>query len=119
MTKREIAELLSRAEVAKVADKLAEDIEWNMFEESMSVKGKNEVIEFAEKTFAYFQTVETKFETTGVIGGDDKIAIYGTAEFIRDDKTVNRVNSCDVYEFDGNGYVSKINSYCNSEKTGK
>lgn len=116
MTKREIAELLSGADFGKVKDELAENIEWNMYEEPTFIKGKQAVIEFADKVKEYFKSITTNFETTGVIEDDNKIAIYGKAEFIRDGKTVNSVNSCDVYEFDEEGKVLTVNSYCNSEK---
>lgn len=44
------------------------------------------------------------------------IRIYGTAEFIRDGKTVNTVNSCDMYEFDADEKVIEVHSYCNSKR---
>lgn len=116
MTKREIAESLSGADFEQVKDKLAENIEWNMYEESNFIKDKQAVIEFSDKVKEYFQSITTNFETIGIIEGEDKIAIYGRAEFIRDGKTVNSVNSCDVYEFDADGKVFKVHSYCNSKK---
>jgi hypothetical protein len=36
--------------------------------------------------------------------------------FIRDGKTVAEVNACDVYEFDENGLITSIKSYCINEK---
>lgn len=116
MTKREIAELLSGADFEKVKDSLSDNIEWNMYEEPTFIKGKQAVIEFSDKVKEYFQSITTNFETTGVIEEENKIAIYGRAEFIRDGKIVNSVNSCDVYEFDSDGKVSKVHSYCNSKK---
>lgn len=119
MKKREIAESLSNGNFEKVADDLAENVEWNMYEESDFIKGKGAFIEFAEKIAGYFRSVETKFETTGTIEDENRVAVYGKAEFIRDGKTVNSVNSCDVYEFDGDGKVAKVHSYCNSERPEK
>lgn len=116
MTRKEIAGLLSNGNYEKVADEIAEDVEWNMYEESDFIKGKAAFIEFAEKVGAYFCSVTTKFETSGIIEDENSIAIYGKAEFIRDGKTVNSVNSCDVYQFDTDGKVSKIHSYCNSKR---
>lgn len=116
MTKREIAESLSAGNYEKVADKLADGIEWNMYEESDIIKGKPAFIEFSERIATYFRSITTKFKMDGIIEGENKIAIYGRAEFIRDGKTVNSVNSCDVYEFDADGKVSKVHSYCNSKK---
>lgn len=116
MTKREIAEALSAGNYEMAVVKIAEDVEWNMYEESDFIKGKQAFIEFAEKVGAYFRSVTTKFETAGVIEDENKIAIYGRAEFVRNGKTVNSVNSCDVYEFDADGNVLKVHSYCNSKK---
>ena len=116
MTKREIAESLSGADFEKVGDKLSENIEWNIYEESMFIKGRQAVIEFSDKVKEYFQTITTDFKTTGVIEDENKIVIYGQAEFIRDGEIINNVNSCDVYEFDADEKVSKVHSYCNSKK---
>lgn len=116
MTKREIAEALSAGDHEKVADKIGENVEWNMYEESDFVRGKAAFIAFAEKVGTYFRPITTKFETTGVIEDENKIAIYGTAAFIREGKLVNFVNSCDVYEFDAEGKVAKVHLYCNSKR---
>jgi len=87
-----------------------------MYEEADFVEGKQAFVEFSEKVGVYFRSVTTKFEVDGVIETENKIAIYGRAEFIRDGKTANKVNSCDVYEFDADGKVSKVHSYCNSKR---
>lgn len=115
MTKREIAESLSGAEFEKVKDKLSENIEWNIYEESMFIKGRQSVIEFSDKIREYFKSITTNFETTGIIEDENKIAIYGKAEFIKEGAIVNSINSCDVYEFDEDENVLKVHSYCNSE----
>jgi hypothetical protein len=116
MTKKEIAQSLSAGNYEKVADNLADNIEWNMYEEADFIKGKQAFVEFAEKVGAYFRSVTTKFEMDGIIEDENKIAIYGRAEFIRDGKTVNKINSCDVYEFDADGKVGKVHSFCNSKR---
>ncbi|MFZ1702222.1 MAG: nuclear transport factor 2 family protein [Pyrinomonadaceae bacterium] len=116
MTRGEIATALSSSQAASVAEHLAEDIEWNIFKESASHKGKRAVVEFANQILGYFGTVETRFTTTGMIEGADAIAIYGTAEFLKNGNLVNSVNSCDVYEFDESDRVIRINSYCNSAR---
>ena len=119
MKKLDIAKALAGGEHGKVADNLAENIEWNIYEEAYFFKGKQAVLEFAEKVGEYFRSITTKFELSGIIEDEHKIAIYGTAEFIRDGKTVNIIKSCDVYEFDADGKVSRVNSYCNSKKPEK
>ena len=44
--------------------------------------------------------------------GKDKIVVNGTAKFIRENETINFTQSCDIYEFDKDGNVEKITSYC-------
>ncbi len=83
----------------------------------MFIKGRHAVIEFSDKSKEYFQTVTTDFKTTGVVEDDNKIAIYGQAEFVRDGEIINNVNSCGVYEFDADGKVSKVHSCCSSKKS--
>lgn len=119
MTKKEIAKLFSGGDFAKIESSLSENIEWNIYENFQKLEGKKSVIEFAENVAQYFQSVTTKFEMFGIIEEDNKIAIYGHAEFIKEGKTVNRVNSCDIYEFDQDEKIIKIHSYCNSNKPNK
>jgi hypothetical protein len=113
---REIAQLFSGGKFAVVEDYLSEDIEWNIYEEQQFIAGKKQVIEFSRNIAAYFESVTTKFETFGIVEDNTRIAIYGRAEFIRGSKTVNTVNSCDVYEFNEAGLVAKVHSYCNSNR---
>lgn len=116
MTKIEVAKLFSGGDFEKVESNLSENIEWNIYEDFQKLEGKKSVIEFSKNVAQYFQSVTTKFEVFGIIEEDDKIAIYGQAEFIREGKTVNKVNSCDLYEFDQNEKIIKVHSYCNSNK---
>jgi hypothetical protein len=113
---REIAEFFSGGKFAEVEKYLSEDIVWNIYEEKTILTGKKSVIEFMKKTGEYFKTVTTKFETFGVLEDNDKVAIYGRAEFIRGAKTVNTVYSCDVYLFNPFGQIKKVHSYCNSNR---
>lgn len=54
MTKRRIAELLSGADFEKVRDKLSENIEWNMYEESEFIKGRQPLLSFPTKLKSIF-----------------------------------------------------------------
>lgn len=113
---REIAEHFSSGKFTEIEKYLSDDIVWNIYEEKQVLTGKKTVIEFMKKTGEYFKSVTTKFETFGVLEDNDKIAIYGRAEFIRGSKTVNTVYSCDVYIFNPFGQIKKIHSYCNSNR---
>ncbi len=115
-TSKEIAELFSSGKFAEVENYLTADVVWNIYEEKQVISGKPSVIAFMRKVGAYFTSTTTKFETFGVLEDDDKVAIYGRAEFIRGSQTINTVYSCDVYIFDGRGYIRKIHSYCNSNR---
>lgn len=117
MNKKEIATLFSGGKFDEVEMHLSENIEWNIYEELQSFKGRNDVMQFARSVVAYFKSVTTNFEVFGIIEEDNKIAIYGRATFIREGKTVNTVHSCDIYEFDNNEKIMKAYSYCNSIKS--
>ena len=112
----EIASSFSGGKFEEVADYIADDVEWNIYEEKMVVSGKSEVLKFCRSVAEYFKSVTTKFEMYGMVADDSKVSIYGRAEFIREGETVNIVHSCDVYEFDGEWKMLKIYSYCNSKQ---
>lgn len=113
---REIAEHFSSGKFAEIEKYLLDDIVWNIYEEKKVLTGKKPVTDFMKKTGEYFKSVTTKFETFGVLEDNDKVAIYGRAEFIRGSKTVNTVYSCDIYIFNPFGQVKKVHSYCNSNR---
>jgi hypothetical protein len=119
MKNKEIALSFSGGKFEEVANYIAENVEWNIYEEKTSIAGKNDVLKFCRSVAEYFNSVTTKFETFGVVADENKVAIYGRAEFIRESKTVNIVHSCDVYEFDVEGKMIKIYSYCNSQPIGE
>ena len=113
---REIAEHFSSGKFTEIEKYLSDDIVWNIYEEKKVLTGKKPIIEFMKKTGEYFKSLTTKFETFGVLEDNEKVAIYGRAEFIRGSKTVNTVYSCDVYIFNPFGQIKKVHSYCNSSK---
>lgn len=113
---KEIALLFSEGKFMEVEQYLSADIVWNVYEEKKVISGKQSVIDFMRKVGAYFNSITTKFETFGILEDGDKVAIYGRAEFIRGSKTINVVYSCDVYKFDGRGFIQKVHSYCNSNR---
>lgn len=113
---RDIAEHFSSGKFTEIEKYLSDDIVWNIYEEKKVLSGKKAVFEFMKKTGEYFTSVTTKFETFGVLEDNDKVAIYGRAEFIRGSKTVNTIYSCDIYIFNPFGQIKKVHSYCNSSR---
>ncbi len=113
---KHVATLFSGGKFEEAADDIAENIEWHIYEEKMQLNGKQEVLNFCKEVTKYFKSMTTNFENFGVVEGDAKVAIYGRAEFIRESERASVVYSCDIYEFNAEGKIAKIYSYCNSEK---
>ena len=111
MTKEQIAKAFSNGEFEKTYESIAENAEWIVIEEN-HFKGKQAILQNCEQVGAYFKSVTTNFKTFNVISDQNKVAVNGTAEFIRDDQRVSFVSACDIYEFDNNNKIRKITSYC-------
>jgi hypothetical protein len=114
MTNTAVAQLFSGGRFDEAKDRVAEQVEWQIYEEKMQLRGKAEVMDFCRSVAEYFKSITTNFEAYGLVADDTKVAIYGKAEFIRGGQTINTVHSCDIYEFDVDGNISRIYSYCNS-----
>ncbi|MBK8982025.1 MAG: nuclear transport factor 2 family protein [Ignavibacteria bacterium] len=108
---KEIALAFSNGKFESVYSGLSEDIIWNIAGER-TLSGKDEVTEYCNSVAEYFKSVTTDFKTYNVIVSDDKVAVNGKAEFIRDGKKISVVESCDVYEFDKEGMLHSVTSYC-------
>lgn len=111
MTKKEIAHQFSHGEFNSVIGFISENAVWTVVGENL-FDGREAIINNCDQVAAYFQSVETKFTTQHVIAEEDKVMVSGTAEFIRDRKTVSFVSACDLYEFNQEGQIEKITSYC-------
>lgn len=94
---------------------MADNIEWTVVGENF-FKGKNTVIQNCEQSANYFKSVTTNFKTINIITENNRVAINGTAEFIKDNKRVAFVPARDVYEFIDNNELQKITSYCIQER---
>ncbi|MEJ7559004.1 MAG: nuclear transport factor 2 family protein [Pedobacter sp.] len=115
-TKLEIGRFFSNGNFDQAAQHLNDDVEFHVYEDDKHLIGKAQVMEFCDEIAKYFLSVETNFLENGYLVSDDKVIIYGYAEFKRGGKLVNAVNSCDVYEFNAAGLIQRIHSYCNSLK---
>jgi ketosteroid isomerase-like protein len=111
----EIAERFSLGEFETVFQFLADDVIWNIVGEN-KFTGKTDVISNCRRTAEYFNTVETNFKTDDIISEKNKVVIIGNAQFSRDGKRINFVRASDIYEFDKEGKLEKITSYCIPEK---
>ena len=111
LTIQQIAESFSGGQFDKVYQYLAENVIWNVIGENSFVR-KKAVIENCDKVASYFKSVTTNFNMKNSIVDNKRVAIDGTAEFIRDGKRVSFVWACDVYEFNEGHELEKITSYC-------
>ncbi len=111
MTVVEIAKSFSNGDFEKTFDFIAEDALWTVVEEN-EFAGKNAIIDQCKQVGNYFKTVETDFKTLHVIADQNKVAINGTATFLKDGKQLSYVSACDVYEFNENHQIKNITSYC-------
>jgi ketosteroid isomerase-like protein len=111
MTNKSIAKAFSNGEFEKVFDFIADNAFWEVVEEN-TFHGKKAIIENCKQVAEYFQTVTTHFEIFNVIAEDNKVAVNGTAEFIKEGNRVSFVKASDLYEFDDQQHIQKITSYC-------
>ncbi|WP_256007464.1 nuclear transport factor 2 family protein [Pedobacter deserti] len=118
-TNLEVARLFSSGAFDQVAGRLAENVEFHIYEDDKHLLGKDDVMEFCHQIAAYFSSVDTDFREHGFLEAGNKVVVYGYATFKRDGRLVNSVNSCDVYEFNSDGFAEKIHSYCNSKPEAK
>ena len=109
-TNKEISEAFSNGNFKFTYDHLADDILWNIVGDKI-LKGKAAVVEFCNKTAAYFSEVTTRFSMNNMIADNNCIAIDGTAHFINKENKSTHVSSCDLYRFI-NGKLEEITSYC-------
>lgn len=112
---KEIAQLFSNGKFETIFDSLNEGIVWTVIGENI-FNGKKAVVQNCKDTVDYFKTVQTDFKTTDIIVSKNKVIILGTGEFKRGNKQISFVSACDVYEFDENSKILKIDSYCIPEK---
>ena len=115
MTQIEIAKAFSGGQFESCYAYLTDASEWNVIGEHHWV-GKQSIIDFCEKTAKYFDSVSTNFQEHNLIANNNRVAINGTGEFVRDGARVAFVSSCDVYVFDNDNKIISITSYCIPDK---
>lgn len=115
MTKPDIAKAFSNGEFEKTYNFISENAVWTVVEEN-TFKGKQAIIQNCEQVASYFKSVTTDFKTFNVIADGNKVAVNGTAEFLRDNVRVSFVSACDIYEFNDKDQIRTITSYCIQSK---
>lgn len=110
-----LAQAFSSGRFENVYEHMADDIIWNIVGENI-FSGKDAVVAKCKQTAVYFNQVTTIFNITNSIASKNRVAINGTAEFIRTNKRVAFVSACDVYEFNEEGLLQTITSYCIPDK---
>lgn len=111
MTTKDIAVSFSNGDFDRTYDSISEDAVWEVVEED-TFTGKNAILAQCDQVAEYFRSVTTDFKTLNVLTDGNKVVVNGTAEFIRDGRTVSFVSACDLYEFDDVGKIRRITSYC-------
>lgn len=111
MIRTEIAKHFSSGEFEIIYDFLAENAVWRIIEENDFI-GKQAIINNCIQVDKYFESVTTNFEIHHIISDENKVAVSGIAEFLKDSQRVSFVSACDLYEFDDNNRILKITSYC-------
>lgn len=110
------AEAFSMGRFEETYDRLSEEVVWTVVGENVFI-GKNEVVNNCRNVSDYFRSVDTDFRILGTTYASGKVVVQGTAEFLREGKRMAFVHACDVYEFNEQGKLSSITSYCIEEKT--
>lgn len=115
MTKTEIAKAFSIGDFEKTYAFIAENAAWTVVEEKTWI-GKQAIMNHCQQVGSYFKSVTTNFTTLNIILEGNKVAINGTAEFLRDNVRLSFVYACDIYEFNSDGLIQNITSYCIESK---
>lgn len=115
MDKKEIAHAFSMGNFEVTFPFLASDVVWNVVEEE-SVSGVDSVLQECQHVQNYFKEMETKFETQRIIQDGNVVVVTGTGEFKKDGIVTSFISASDVYEFNVQDKLIKIDSYCIQRK---
>ncbi|AIC95718.1 hypothetical protein [Shouchella lehensis] len=110
-TPKQVAEFFSTGNFNHTYQFLDKNVEWNIVGDKVLV-GKKAVMDECRLTSNYFESVTTNFKLLNVIQEENYVVINGTAEFIRDNKLLSYIAASDIYSFDDQNMLQKIDSYC-------
>jgi hypothetical protein len=110
---KDVAVKFSTGKFNEVYIYLADNVSWIIIGDGANTfRGRQAVMKYCDQVSEYFNLVTTKFTIENVIEENNKVVITGTAEFIRDNKTMSFVQSCDIYHFNEAHLLEGITSYC-------
>lgn len=107
-----VARAFTSGNCAPAEQFLHKAISWKIFREAEHIQGKNQVMAYCSDTSGYFQSMNSHFTEDGMVQDGDSITIYGQARYIRNAETIVSLNSCEIYQFDKQGFLTHIRSYC-------
>ena len=111
MNPRHVAEAFSGHRFDEVYDRLSPHVQW-VLPGHQTIAGKDAVIAACEASSqGMSQLARTEF-TRFVSVGDDRIAAVDViACYVDHDGSTSVVSSADIYEFGGDGMITRITSY--------
>lgn len=110
MNNIEIAKYFSLGHFSQIYQCLDDEIIWDVIGES-AFSGKFAVIEQTQKIESYFQSITHHFELDQIHLANQFIIIQGQASFQSSDQ-ITKISACDIYEFNQESKIVKIQSYC-------
>ncbi len=108
---KEKAIAFSLGEFDKVIESFADGIVWEVVGESL-FRGREEVMNNCNIVKSYFESVETSFSVENVLKEGNMVVVIGRGEFFRENTLLSSVEASDYYEFDEEGRLLKVKSYC-------
>lgn len=115
MNRFEIAHAFSFGRFADVTAYLTDTTTWEIVGEK-TLKGISQICAHCDQIASYFAEVTTDFRMIAAIENEEKIAIQGTAAFLKNGVQLSFVSACDVYVFGDNNTLISITSFCIAEK---
>lgn len=113
-TIEEVARNFSTGNFKSTYSYLSDNIIWKIIGDR-TFNGKKEVTSNCENISKYFNSMDTKFNFSNIISNGNKVIIIGTAEFLKYGRRINFIEASDFYEFDREGKIKIIKSFCISE----
>src|SRR5690606_8579445 len=101
----------SLGEFDSVIESFADGIVWEVVGESL-FRGREAVKNNCNLVKAYFESVETSFSVENVLKEGNMVVVIGRGEFYREKILLSTIEASDFYEFDEQGRILKMKSYC-------
>jgi ketosteroid isomerase-like protein len=107
----QIAEAFSGHRFTETYDHLVPDVVW-VSPGQASIEGRDAVVAACESSAAEMaQLASAEFSRFVSVSGDGVAAVDAVGRYTAPDGSVSVVSSADIYEFDGDGLVTRVTSY--------